>query len=405
MKILLLSFYYTPDLCAGSFRTAALVKALIEILPIDTNIELMTTLPNRYCSFSSKAIKHEKHPRITVHRINIPDHKCGMIDQAKSFTTYAKNVLMLTRKEDYQLIFGTSSRLMTAILSACVARNKKIPLYLDIRDIFTDTIADVLPKTLTVALNPFLSILERWTMGRATKINLVSAGFGEYFLSRYPTKKYSFFTNGIDDEFIVAAKTMGQIIEDENNTFSSSTKSGGLARALYAGNMGEGQGLHAIIPELAKRLEGKVTFRLIGDGGRKPLLVKRLTELNCTNVEILPPVKRERLLLEYQEADILFLHLNDYNAFKKVLPSKIFEYAAMGKPVWAGVAGYAADFIKGEVDNAAIFQPCDVESAVQSLLSLKIENIQRNEFIKKYSRDSIMHAMATDILTLLPTAR
>jgi len=32
------------------------------------------------------------------------------------------------------------------------------------------------------------------------------------------------------------------------------------------------------------------------------------------------------------DADVLFLHLNAYKAFEKVLPSKIFEYAATGRP-------------------------------------------------------------------------
>ena len=46
--------------------------------------------------------------------------------------------------------------------------------------------------------------------------------------------------------------------------------------------------------------------------------------------------------------DVLFLHLNDYSAFRKVIPSKIFEYAATGKPIVAGVSGYAAEFLRHE---------------------------------------------------------
>ena len=48
---------------------------------------------------------------------------------------------------------------------------------------------------------------------------------------------------------------------------------------------------------------------------------------------------------EYDKASILFLHLNDYEAFYKVLPSKIFEYATTGKPIIAGVNGFAKDVI------------------------------------------------------------
>jgi len=309
---------------------------------------------------------------------------------------YAKKVLELTRSEDYALVYGTSSRLMTAALSAYVARKKNARLYLDIRDIFVDTIKDVLPRKAALAAKPVFSFLESWTMNRADKINLVSAGFADYFEKRYPRKKLSFFTNGIDDVFIAEG------IEAHKVEAQGVDKSENLVTVLYAGNMGEGQGLHAIIPELANRLGGKVKFRLIGDGGRRARLEQRLTELECRNVEVVPPVKRDQLLVEYRNADILFLHLNDYDAFRKVLPSKLFEYAALGKPVWAGVAGYAAEFIRSEIDNAAVFAPCDVEAAVRSFGTLKLEDVRRNKFIEKYARDNIMRAMAADMLSLLP---
>jgi glycosyltransferase involved in cell wall biosynthesis len=391
MKILLLSFYYAPDLSAGSFRTTSLVKALLEQLPEAVEIDLITTLPNRYQSFSSEAPEQEAHDRLKIRRVKLPPHQSGMADQARAFMSYANKVLELTREVNYALVYGTSSRLMTAALSAYVAKKKSAPLYLDIRDIFVDTIKDVLPRNAAFAARPVFSLLERWTMKRAAVINLVSQGFRDYFQTRYPSQKLSFFTNGIDEVFIAAGASP--------NVYATTD---GPVRVLYAGNMGEGQGLHAIVPELAKRLEGKVTFRLIGDGGRRPQLEQRMRDLDCTNVELLPPVKRDELLREYQNADILFLHLNDYDAFRKVLPSKIFEYAAMGKPVWAGVAGYAAEFLQSEVDNAAVFSPCDVDDAVREFESLKLCDVKRTEFIRKYARENIMRDMAAGILKLLP---
>ncbi len=118
LKILLLSFYYSPDLCAGSFRTAALVKALLEQLPDDAHIDLITTLPNRYSSYSSDALALEELPRLTIRRIKLPAHQSGMLDQAKAFMAYARQVLPLVSSGDYQLIYATSSRLMTAALGA-----------------------------------------------------------------------------------------------------------------------------------------------------------------------------------------------------------------------------------------------------------------------------------------------
>src|SRR6185503_15273905 len=124
----------------------------------------------------------------------------------------------------------------------------------------------------------------------------------------------------------------------------------------------------------------------------------RLSLSGVENVSLLPPMSRDRLLDEYRAADVLFLHLNDYEAFKKVLPSKVFEYAATGKPIWAGVGGFAAQFLREHVDNVAVFAPCDAAGAVRSLASLELTTQPRTAFLSRFARRSIMSAMAADIV-------
>jgi len=388
LKLLVLSFYYQPDLSAGSFRTTALVKALLDKLPGDAHIELITTLPNRYRSFSSEAPELEEHPRLTIRRVALPAHKSGMVDQAKAFIVYARHARSIVRGKHYDLVYATSSRLMTATLGAVIARSKKVPLYLDIRDIFVDTIKDVLPGKIVRFIKPFLSLLERVTIKSARKVNLVSAGFLPYFKSRYPGQSYSLFTNGIDDEFLSLP-----IVQTENNQDR-------VLNVVYAGNIGEGQGLHNIIPQLAKRFDGTLRFKVIGDGGRLTALKEAISASDSKNVDLLSPVKRDELINIYQSADILFLHLNDYDAFRKVLPSKLFEYAAMGKPIWAGIAGYAAEFVSEHVENASVFAPCDVDAAFESFKKLETAATPRTAFLARFARANIMREMAVEVISV-----
>ena len=374
-----------------------MVDALLKVLPSNVHLDIITTLPNRYMTYSEGASESltelEEHPRFTVHRIPLPKHESGMLDQSKSFFVFAKEALKIISKKDYQLIIATSSRLMTASLASWISFRKKTPLYLDIRDIFVDTIKDVLSPKASRLLAPILSHLEKLTIRQASKVNLVSEGFLPYFQSRYPQQRYVCFTNGIDEEFISASASI-QDTDIPNKPI----------HILYAGNIGEGQGLQHIVPGLAKALSGKVRFTVIGDGGRYKQLKNELESSQCINVELLPPMNRVRLIKAYQEADVLFLHLNDYPAFEKVLPSKIFEYAALGKPILAGVAGYPATFIAQEVRNAQLFAPCDVLDGLEAFNKLQIKHTPRQEFLQKYSRVNIMNAMASDILTLLPSS-
>ena len=142
----------------------------------------------------------------------------------------------------------------------------------------------------------------------------------------------------------------------------------------------------------------------MGAGGRLDVLRDSLQASDLDNVELLPPVAREDLLGLYRECDVLFLHLNDFPAFKRVLPSKLFEYAATGKPIWAGVAGYAAEFIAAELSNVSVFKPCDVEAALESFEQLELGLTDRAAFVQRYARERIMDEMARDILQLLEPA-
>src|SRR5690606_22109494 len=108
---------------------------------------------------------------------------------------------------------------------------------------------------------------------------------------------------------------------------------------------------------------------------------------------------RSALISEYRQADVLFLHLNDYDAFRRVLPSKIFEYAATGKPIWAGVAGYSARFLEEHVANVAVFPPCDVTAALHSWRGLRLERVPRTDFTRRFSRGMLSAALAESVLT------
>lgn len=388
MKILILSFYYKPDLSAGSFRTTALVSAMLDQLSSEDHIDVITTFPNRYSSFTTEAIEFEVHPRLTINRIELTPHTSGMLDQSKAFVGYADGVLRLTKDRKYDLVYATSSRLMTAVLGAYVSNRMKTLLYLDIRDIFVDTINDVFSRKTLFGAKVIFSLLESWAIHKAVKVNLVSEGFFPYFRKKYPNQSLVFFTNGIDQEFSEAQPK--KCIQHNANLLS----------VVYAGNIGEGQGLHTIIPNLAQRFAGRLQFKIIGDGGCKQKLISGVAAAGLNNVEILPPVKRADLIEIYQKADILFLHLNDYDAFRKVLPSKLFEYGALGKPIWAGVAGYAAEFIKKNLTNAIVFMPCDIDDAEKSFEHLEILTRPRNDFVEKFARSNIMINMANDIISV-----
>ena len=324
MKILFLTFYFEPDLCAGSFRNTPLFRELLQQMDEKDWIHVITTQPNRYHSFHVEGQAREISDNYRIDRIRVPEHKSGFIDQVRSFRVFYNEALRLAGKERYDLVYASSSRLFTAFLGRRIAGKQRIPLYLDIRDIFVDTIKDVFKKRKMIRIPAGICFgwIERYTFAGAKHINLVSEGFKTYF-EKYRKSVYSYFTNGIDDIFLDVPKSTRQV--------------SGVKIITYAGNIGSGQGLEKVIPMAAQKLGDRYFFRIIGDGGMKALLKDKLEELGVHNVELLNPVSREKLIGYYNDSDFLLLHLNDLEAFKKVLPSKLFEYAAFDKPIVAGV--------------------------------------------------------------------
>lgn len=386
MKILYLTFYFEPDLCAGSFRNTPIAKQLSNVLKSTDKIHVITTLPNRYISYQVDAQDMQRYAdNLIVNRIQVPLHSSDLMGQIKTFISYFFATLRLVKNEQYDIVFASSSRLFTAFLGAYIARSRQIPLYLDIRDIFKETINDVLKKKyILFFLSPLLTFIENYTFRYATHINLVSKGFQQYF-SKYKQANFSFYTNGIDDEFM--------------HTKPTTNHDNYPKIILYAGNLGEGQGLHTIVPQAAAALGNKYVFKIIGDGGVKHKLVEEINNRQLKNVEIINPVNRKELIKYYEDADFLFVHLNDYPAFEKVLPSKIFEYGAYDKPMIAGVSGYAATFIKENVENYILFASGDAESMVNQIQKFELKYYIRHSFINKFLRANIVKDIVVSIIS------
>ena len=110
MKILHLTFYFEPDLCAGSFRNTPLFKELKSQIGNDDFVHVVTTQPNRYSTYKTKAEVVESGKNYKIDRIKIPTHKSGLFDQAISFCVFFYNVIKLVRKEKYDIVLASSSR-------------------------------------------------------------------------------------------------------------------------------------------------------------------------------------------------------------------------------------------------------------------------------------------------------
>ena len=395
MKIAFFTFYYPPDLGAGSFRASTLVQALSKRLGKNSELHIITTHPNRYKDYRVKSKDIETVGNIIIHRINVPGHHSGMLQQVRTFSVYALRAYKLCKNLNPSFLIGTTGRLMTGLLTGVSAHQLGCKYFIDLRDIFSETISDLFSrksKLLGSISKSIFFFLEVWLFKKASGVNVVSEGFPKYYKDKgIDTSNWSFFPNGVDKEFVGLSSL-------------ETDQPGNVKTILYAGNIGSGQGLETILPHVAKLIGDRYRFLIVGDGSTSLLLRKVIKSENVNNIDILPPVERNKLIENYRFADILFLHLNDLPAFRRVLPSKIFEYTALGKPILAGLSGYSAQFMADNVPSATLFNPGDVDDCVNAIKKIEDLNVDSKDidiFIEKYSREKIMNRMAKHILAFI----
>jgi glycosyltransferase involved in cell wall biosynthesis len=401
MKIVFFAFYYPPDLSAGSFRSISLARALSSKMENGDEVHVITTQPNRYASHRVDADDLEVDGKITVHRITVPIHQSGMTSQARSFGVYAVAAYRLCREIDPDFLIGTTSRLMTGVLTKFSAYRLRKKYFIDLRDIFSETISDLFShksRVLGTITKLIFLMFEKRLFNGAVGVNVVSEGFPDYFNERgIDVSEWSFFPNGVDQEFI-------EFREESKKSNNSEDNSTGIKTILYAGNIGSGQGLESVIPKLAKQLGVGFRFVVVGGGAKEPLLKEAIASKEVKNVEMVAPVSRTELMEYYRKADILFLHLNDVPAFRRVLPSKIFEYAALGKPIVAGLSGYSAKFVEEELPYVSLFEPGDFIGGYRASMKasetvVPIDAV--DQFVDKYSREFLVERMAKHVFSLL----
>ena len=95
-------------------------------------------------------------------------------------------------------------------------------------------------------------------------------------------------------------------------------------------------------------------------------------------------ISRNDLVQFFSLLDIFVIHLKDNDLFKTVIPSKLFEALAMGKPVLHGVDGESREIV--EKNNVGLFfKPEDVNDLYENLIKVYFDK----ELYKTFSKNCI----------------
>lgn len=393
MKIVYISYYFPPDLGAGSFRSDVLVQKLINKLEKSDELHVITSEPNRYFKNKHYFQNRFKNKNLIIHRISVFDHKEKFIIKSLVGIKYFLDGQIKIFKINPDFIIASSARLVSGLLAYVSSIVLKIKYALDLRDLFGSFINEYSKKNYILKVIAFLILkAEKKVIENANTVNLVSPGFQLYLRKKnIKIKNVSYFTNGIDNLFL-------------NNFRKKKFQTKKKLTLTYAGNVGYGQKLDVILPYVANS-NPNLNILIIGDGGRINNLRFLIKKYKLKNIKIHKPVSRNKLNFYYNKSDILFLTLNNLETFKYTIPSKVFEYAVKNKFVLAGLSGFSKKFCKKNFNNFYFFKPGNLAECNSLISKIKSFKIKKNNNLERFKRENIMEEYSKKLIKIINNNR
>ena len=367
MRILILTQWYPPE-------PAMLLQELAQSLQVRGHqVTVLTGFPNYphgqlYPGYSLRLRKQETLDGIPVVRVPLyPEHSGSGVRRALNYISFALSAAVcgpwgMARPD---VIFVYHPPLTIGFPAYVLSRLWRVPFVYQIQDMWPETLAAT-GMLRNERLLGWIGRMAKWVYSKAAAILVISPGFCQNLVDKgVPPEKIHVISNWVDTETYHRA--------EPDPKFAQELGLAGRFNVMFAGNMGEAQGLETVI-RAAKLLEDdpQIQFVMVGDGIALPRLQQLTEEQHLTNVSFLGRYPAQEMSHLYALADALLVHLKDDPLFRITIPHKILAYLASGKPILAAVSGDVSDLIisTGAGIGCAPENPQALAAAVRSLLSM-----------------------------------
>jgi glycosyltransferase involved in cell wall biosynthesis len=142
----------------------------------------------------------------------------------------------------------------------------------------------------------------------------------------------------------------------------------------YVGNIGLAQDIKTLID--AAQILPDVDFIIIGDGIELPSLKKYVETMKLQNVSFTGKLPWDKLKHYYENSSVLYAHLDQ--KFVSAMPSKLYEYAAVGLPIIYGGVGQAVSFVQ-QLENTIAIAPNNVKKLVDAIVTMQTSSFSISE--------------------------
>lgn len=341
MRILFLTDNFPPEVNAPATRT---FEHCCEWQKAGHDVTVITCCPNFpkgkvFDGYKNRLYQREYTEGLKIIRVwtYIAENK-GFFKRVLDYISFSVSGFIAGLFQTFDIVVATSPQFFTALCGRALAFWKRRPWIMEVRDIWPESI-----KTVGVMSdNLFIRYFE-WQEKKcyksAKKIVVVTDAFKENLKSKgVPASKIYVVKNGVNLDFFKARK--------KNSELAERLGVAGKKVLGYIGTHGMAHKLDFLIDSVKELADKNYVLLLIGDGAEKRKLQEKVTREHIKNVIMLDSVSKEAVPEYIALQDAALINLKRDDLFKTVIPSKIFETAAMGIPILIGVDGEARSIIE-----------------------------------------------------------
>ena len=277
----------------------------------------------------------------------------------------------------HDLIFTTSPPYLMTLLCIAIAKIKRVPYIVDIRDLYPDVYFSAGILSEENIFGVFLRNLEIKLYSKAFIVTTVTKSYVDHIKNSTKIENnVLLLRNGY-------SKNVIQEVEHKYNTFT----------LIYHGNLGKFQDVELLLrlAERLSRFDSDIEILIIGSGSKDHLIRSSYLE----NIKYYGQLEMEDVYSMIPKAHLGLSFRTDDKVSRGAFPVKIYEYIAFGIPIIVTPISEAGKFVEKNIIGCQ-YSHEQIDDIVSTIIDLKenINNLQRlsenTHAIKyKFSREKI----------------
>jgi glycosyltransferase involved in cell wall biosynthesis len=394
LNILFITDNFPPEVNAPATRTYEHAKRWVQQ---GATVRVITCAPNfpqgkLYLGYKNKLYQTENMDGIIVIRVwSYMTSNKGFFLRILDYISFAFSAFLAGLFKPCEVIVATSPQFFTTIAAYSLSLIKRKPWFFEVRDLWPESIRSVGAMDKNSKILDIFESIELFLYRKAKRVIVVTEAFKNNLIQRkIPCEKIDVIPNGCNSKLFFPCET-DQLLKRDLGM-------GGKIVLGYIGTHGMAHGLDFIIHSFKKLDLQRYALLLVGDGAEKKSLISLVAKEKINGVHFLPPIPKSEVPSYISICDICLVPLIKTPTFRTVIPSKIFEVAAMGKPILLGVDGQARQIVE-KYGCGIFFEPENEQSFHDGIDQIQDEQIQTSirlgckALVRDYNRDSLADRM------------